>query len=499
MKKFILSPILFLLLLPAFFILHNYNELFGFLSPNKIIQSALIIYALVIGSFLLLRRWTHSPAISSLILFVLSCFILFFRPIHGMVKNTAILSIISSYKIFLPVCFVLLLLFCRKLFRKRTVSLKTIIFLNTTMLSLLIVEGGIFLHHGLEVKATHNLIYPAKTICDHYQPTVRADSSKPDIFLLVFDEYTNNEALKKLWQFSNDTITEWLSRNGFYISRQAKANYDFTPYSMSSMFNMDYLDSQKGKDATLGRNVLQSNKSMSDNQLFCILRKENYSLHFYSPFRNTIEEDGLGHYFDYLPNGQLYRQTLPGSVALDIGWNFSNRKIDFLGRWKMLEQDAKSMAKANQKLIGLVKLATDISASRKPHFIYGHFLITHEPHLYDNQGRLHTEYLDTDPMKTYTTQIEYANFVIDDLITYILRHNKKNTILILMGDHGFRRLPEELNAFRFPNLMAIYFPEQNYKQLYETISPVNMFRLLLNEYFDQHLPLLSDSTILVNQ
>ena len=238
---------------------------------------------------------------------------------------------------------------------------------------------------------------------------------------------------------------------------------------------------------------------MSDNQLFCILQKENYSLKFHAPFRNSIQEEGLGHYFDYLPNGQYYRQTLPGSISMDIGWNFSSRKNDFFGRWKNLDQDARTMARANQKLIGLIKLAVDPSGLRMPQFVYGHFLITHEPHLYDSVGMLHTELLDTDPMKTYTTQIKYANLVIDDLVTYILRHNKKNTIIIVMGDHGFRRLPKELNDFRFPNLMAIYFPDTHYGRLYPNMSPVNLFRIVLNQYFDQHLPLLKDSSILVNQ
>jgi hypothetical protein len=262
---------------------------------------------------------------------------------------------------------------------------------------------------------------------------------------------------------------------------------------------MDYLDPEKGKDATIGRNVLQSNKSMSDNQLFCILKKENYSLQFLAPFSNSIQEDSLGHYFDYLPDGQLYRQTMPGSIALDIGWNFSSRQNDYFGRWKNLERDAEAMARANKKLISLIKSSADSSSSRNPHFVYGHFLITHEPHLYDKQGRLHTEFLDSAPMKTYTMQIEYANLVIHDLVSFILDHNKKNTIIILAGDHGFRRLPEELNAFRFPNLTAFYFPDQNYKFLYQTISPVNIFRLVLNQYFATHLPRLIDSTILVNQ
>jgi hypothetical protein len=499
MKKFVFSPFIFLLLLPAFFILHNYNELFGFISPGEILISGAIIYSLVLGSYFLIQSWTKSSSLSSLIIFVVSGFVLFFRPIHGLVKNAFILSIISSYKIFLPFCLLLIFFFIRKLLRTRSISVKNILFLNTVMICLLLVEVAISAYDWFEVKASHNLIYPSKTTCENYQATHLPDSSKPDIFFLVFDEYTNNEALKKIWQFQNDTITDWLKRNGFYIVNHARANYDFTPYSISSMFNMDYLDPEKGKDATVGRNVLQSNKSMSNNQLFCILNKENYSLQFLAPFRNSIQEEGLGHYFDYLPRGQLYRQTLPGSISLDIGWNFSSRKNDFFGRWKNLEQDAKSMAWANQELIGLIKLANDHSPSRQPRFVYGHFLITHEPHLYDNHGNLHKEFLDSDPMKTYTTQIRYANLVIDDLVTYIFRHNKKNTILILMGDHGFRRLPKELNAFRFPNLMAIYFPDSNYTQLYQTMSPVNLFRQILNQYFDQHLPMLSDSTILVNQ
>ncbi|HEX4851503.1 MAG TPA: sulfatase-like hydrolase/transferase, partial [Puia sp.] len=358
------------------------------------------------------------------------------------------------------------------------------------------VELGTSIYDYREIKISHNLIYSATTICDSHQATSLPDSSKPDIFFLVFDEYTNNETLNKLWHFQNDSITYRLKREGFYIASHTRANYDFTPYSISSMFNMDYLDPGKGNDATSGRNVLQSNNSMSDNQLFCILKKENYSLQFHAPFSNSIEEDSLGHYFDYLPEGQLYRQTLPGSISLDIAWNFSkNRQNDIFGRWKDLDRGAETLAKANQKLIGLIKSSTDSTSAREPHFVYGHFLITHEPHLFDNQGKLHTEYLDGDLMKTYTTEIEYANIVINDLVTYILAHNKKNTILIVAGDHGFRKIPEKLNAFRFPNFTAIYFPDQDYKNLYQTISPVNMFRVVLNQYFFQHLPILADSSV----
>jgi hypothetical protein len=91
---------------------------------------------------------------------------------------------------------------------------------------------------------------------------------------------------------------------------------------------MNWLDPKKGRDATLGSNVLQANQSMSDNELFCILKKEHYEIKFLAPFRNSIQETDLGAYFDYLPEGQIFRQTIFGSLLKDISWNFRSRKQD---------------------------------------------------------------------------------------------------------------------------------------------------------------------------
>ena len=45
---------------------------------------------------------------------------------------------------------------------------------------------------------------------------------------------------------------------------------------------------------------------------------------------------------------------------------------------------------------------------------------------------------------------------------------------------------------RMPILNAYYLPGQKTEALYPSISPVNSFRVVLNEYFDQDLPLLPD-------
>jgi hypothetical protein len=48
-------------------------------------------------------------------------------------------------------------------------------------------------------------------------------------------------------------------------------------------------------------------------------------------------------------------------------------------------------------------------------------------------------------------------------------------------------LPERMSI-----LNAYYFPKQAYQNLYPEITPVNSFRVILNQFFGSNLPLLDD-------
>ena|SRR5258708_7783110 len=72
-------------------------------------------------------------------------------------------------------------------------------------------------------------------------------------------------------------------------------------------------------------------------------------------------------------------------------------------------------------------------------------------------------------------------------------HNLKNhlPVIILMGDHG---PPANLGSpeLRMQNLDA-YLVDSNAKsKLYNSITPVNSFRIILDEYFGSDYPLLDD-------
>ena len=65
-----------------------------------------------------------------------------------------------------------------------------------------------------------------------------------------------------------------------------------------------------------------------------------------------------------------------------------------------------------------------------------------------------------------------------------------------MGDHGNRDITKEAFPIRhFQNLNAVYYPDNDYKMLYDSISGVNQFRVVLNKLLQQKLPVLKDSSI----
>ena len=62
-----------------------------------------------------------------------------------------------------------------------------------------------------------------------------------------------------------------------------------------------------------------------------------------------------------------------------------------------------------------------------------------------------------------------------------------------MGDHGATDIPKlETPQRRMSILNAYYVNDQAKQDLYETITPVNTFRIVFNYYFGTDYPLLKD-------
>jgi hypothetical protein len=136
-----------------------------------------------------------------------------------------------------------------------------------------------------------------------------------------------------------------------------------------------------------------------------------------------------------------------------------------------------------------------IAGVSNPKFVFAHFLIPHFPFVFKSDGSIQTDigyysnrntpidekhYVDG-----YTQQVEFINNRILADIDKILGSSKNPPIIILQGDHGAR------DENRHTILNAYYLPKGT-SRLYPTISPVNSFRLIFDDYLNGEFGLLPD-------
>jgi Sulfatase len=492
-----------LFLLPAFYILHNYNQLTGFIEFRQVIKVAIQFYVpLLVCYFAILRLGISSQKTSSILLFI-SFIVLFFGPLQKLISHIPLINFLGNFLVFTLLCIVIIIVFIRKVLTRKELSPSITGPIGIIVMVLFVTEIGAYISNISALKKTKNLIYPEKPLSNHYISNDKPDSAKPDIYFFVFDAYTNNATLKTVWNFDNSEITDWLVGNGFHISQNTHSNYNFTVFSVSSTFNMNFIDPDKGSDQTDVRNILQANKSLSDNETFSILQKENYKIHFLAPFSNIIEDNGLNNFFSFLSEGQITRQTFPGCLhsselflAVKNKLHFKSNEVEYY--YRPFKDKYEDIRNAVEK----IKHTTDSLVNRRPHFVYGHFMVPHRPWLFDSQEKfISPEELQTaTDYNTYVNQVKFANKLIRELVGYIKNHNKPNTVIILEGDHGFQYYrTDSIPLFAFKNFNAVYFPDKNYDYLYDTMSPINLFRIIFDKYFGQHYALLKDTSTIVKE
>lgn len=501
-KVFIGNYPLFLFLLPVFFIYSGYNELFGFLSASfvlsnfiAVIISTLIFYA---GSRFLIKE-KRSAAVYT---FFLTLFCLTFGFLFDSLKKITITAFTGKYIFILPLS-ILLFLILFFVLRKKKIGPDAYTFLNLLFIVLILSEIPNSIKRYQLDKSVHNLIDFRFNAYNEYAPiNNQPDSAKPDIYFLVFDAMASSQSVRNTTGKSISDLDTFLTNKGFYLASNAKANYNWTIHSVSSTLNMDYLPPWIAPVMNDLKVYFWGSSSFKDNSLFRILQKENYNISSYQPISFDNEQWPGDSYFNNLKKYHFSFKTLPGRIYKDIFWNYTRINIDFIHKRQLDLIHKRSVVKKTyfDTTISLVK--ESCSQTGKPKFVYGHFMLPHDPYVFDSTGKLKS------PEKTivknsqedlagYYEQLRFAVSTIEELITYIQAHNKKNTVIIVAGDHGFKTKEAQVNGYAFNNYSAFYFPDKQYQSLYPAISPVNTFRVVLNKYFTANLPLLKDSSTLV--
>ena len=499
----IVKKTLLILLLPVFFTLKGYNENFALIPPGIVVGLLLnyIIISLIvfIFSLLLFRRLSKASLFS---LYLLGIFF-FFGAFHDFLKGIFKPGFIISYTfllslIFLFSAFVFFLL--RKGNKRNAALLKYCTYL---LVILTVLETGTFVYKLFD-KSINNLA--AKPIKTKSQSDSCLSISKPDIFFVVLDEYTSSKCLQEEFGFSNKYIDSLLKSNHFFISTNSQSNYNFTPLSLTSTFNVSYLKPGLENRHNPSKLYIQGIETFKDNVVTGFFKKEGYLLKNFGCFDLN---DAPIQTKPFIKNYKLSRlindQTIYARILRDIGWNFISRNthIDTFKIPKEYKENKEYHIYRNQ--YNWDNLMNEIrNESNLPRFVFAHVMLPHGPFYLNKDGSMVPDSLlilnKIDTKTAYINQVQYTNRLLESFIPLVSKSTKRERVVIIEGDHGFRdHGPEISTKTDFMNLNTYYFSDHDYSMLYDSISPINSFRVILNKYFCQSFPLLKDSTIYIEQ
>jgi len=473
----------FLFLLPVFFVFHGFIGNYNSVPVNAalLLTIGYILSAVVIaGIFWLFYRDLIK---ASLIAFLVMAYQFFFGSIQDVLTSYLPQSFILRYRFILPVSFLLFLITFIWL-KKRKKSLKNLTFyLNIVLLMIILVDSG-----WLVTKMTrfekNKSFYPAEgfTLCD--------TCSKPDIFLIIADQYSGETALKKVFNFDNTPFENELVLRGFHIAKKSSSNYNLTPFSIASTLNMDFLTLKRRPQNY--EDIIYCYQVIRNSRVLKFLTASHYQFYNCSVF--DFEEQPAHKYAFFLHYGinLITSQTFTSRVVRDFRSDILTGKFGVKAQKKI----AYEYLHFNDTILDLTRnIAGQQSAA--PKFVYTHLMMPHYPYYFDGKGNpLPLEKLSGIRKTTSNDYIEYLKYTnrrLLELVDNILATSPTPPVIMLLGDHGFQIKTD--HTYDFINLNAVYFPDKNYSGFYDTITNVNQFRIIFNTYFDQHLPLLKDSTI----
>jgi hypothetical protein len=313
---------------------------------------------------------------------------------------------------------------------------------------------------------------------------VPLDKNTPDVYYIILDAYGREDVLREKYGFDNSPFVNALRKRGFYVGDCSQSNYAFTEYSLASTLNYDYLDVLGGthnnaRIALIKRGVVRS-----------FLEGLGYqTIAFPTGWASTEWKDADIFYADFgggFTTVSEFEKLFMDTTLLRVPSDYARTSIQ-----DVEERDARRM----RVLSALDKLK---SIPDKPghQFVFAHLVIPHPPYSFGPNGEA-ISFNDGAPVeeriKAYTDQVLFINHEILEVVDAILSKSEPPPVIIIQGDHG--PLPDI--AFsgdeKMPILNAYYLPgTEAQKNLYPSITPVNTFRVILNSYFDQNLPLLND-------
>lgn len=320
----------------------------------------------------------------------------------------------------------------------------------------------------------------------------------PNIFYIILDGYSRSDFLKAEYGVDNEPFLSLLERKGFYVARRSTANYCYTSLSLASSLNHAYLDGFVDRES----GDLHLLKDMIGN----------------NAVRESLQR--LGYRFVTFETGYNVTDLAVSDARLAPKSGMTN--------FQWLVHDATPLGLVNrrvgtdaykshrERILFTLDELPRLARSDRPQFVFAHVLAAHSPFVFGENGQ------DVSPRergyslqegsdyrllglsgreeyrKRYRAQVEFLTRKVSQAIEGILEESRIPPIIIVQSDHGsgIGLDPGDMNKTDLPSRLSIlnayYLPYGGRQDLYDSISPVNSFRVVLRNTFGAKLDLLPD-------
>jgi hypothetical protein len=479
-----IHPVLFLL----FFLLKIYNNYNGLVDAKWAVASGWKLLLIVVFFFLLSVLIFREFGKAAIFCSALEILYLFFRPYREFLQSMQYW--LGKYSIILPLMFVLVIILLFVLKRVRHVA-RVNLFLCVLALVYISVEVySLFANSSKQ----HNSLFNSLPL-----PEKSNSGSGPALYYIVLDGYPGPDETGN--KVSN--IYSSLSNLGFFTVTHARSNYNATVFSTAATLNLQYISAFHSSFGGDPSSYLKAMNDIKHAPMINFFKKQGYAVINLSIFdlenEHSIEKE---HFIKVPPADVFFYPTLWYAARRDIFWNVYSLLHKRQDQEQAAIQGEKKLHEGklayNERILdslGATPLEKD-----NPAFVFAHLYMPHYPYFFDSLGKRYPDEL-TYERNIYTKDrflnyVSYTEKRIIPQIEKIIRNTNGECVIIVQSDHGFPGLSNKPNR-DFKNISAYYFPDRDYRNLNDSLTNVNTFRIILNKYFGESLPILRDSTFFI--
>ncbi|MBL7737696.1 MAG: hypothetical protein JNK14_00630 [Chitinophagaceae bacterium] len=417
--------------------------------------------------------------------FLLMAVHFFFGSLHDMLRKAAAGSFFSRYSFIIPFLLCLLLIAFWIIKKRNAPFTRMVYYLNILCILLLAMDSVWLVSKMAGRKSLSN-----DPLSTEFKPC--KDCPAPDIYFIIADEYAGNRQLKDLFQFDNSAFLSALKQKGFHIIENSRSNYNYTPYSIASALNMDYLN-QHDKQPLLSYTY----ETIRNNRLLRFLQQQQYRFYNFTHFDFRGQPAQTAETFLPAKTRLITGQTFLSRIEKEISYHL----ITTL-KWDKEIRKTVYFTQKNNELLYQQTIRATKEKTPGSKFVLTHLMMPHYPYYFDKNGNEYPfEQLTEGNQNNYQHYIEYLQYCnqkLLELIDQILKGAPSPPVIVLMGDHGFRHFKGPVDTkYYFSNLLTVHLPGRDYAPFHDSLSNVNFVRALLNTSFRQQLPYLQDTTFIM--